>query len=78
MNLDTFIEKFLETILSKDAIQKIKEIIKKDMQNNDLNYDTTSVESQIFTDDNNFEPRVEITSEAYCDGEVIFIDYHLD
>lgn len=78
MKLDIFIEKFLGTILTKEAILKIKKIIQDDMIENNLNYNTTSVESQVFTENSNYEPRVEITNDAYSDGEVIFIDYHLD
>lgn len=78
MKLDEFLDKVLENVMSVGGIDKIKEYIKEDMKLNGFDYDTTKVESQVFDDDNNYNPRVEITSEGYDDGEVIFIDYHID
>lgn len=78
MKLDKFLDEILENVMSKNGIEKVKECIKDDMKLNDFSYDTTKVECQIFDKDNNYEPRVEISSERYSDGEIIFIDYHLD
>ena len=39
-------------------------------------YDTTKVECKIYTEEHNYNPRVEISSENYNDGEVLFIDFH--
>lgn len=41
-------------------------------------YDTTKVECQIFTENSNYDPRVEFSSDRYEDGEVVFIDYYKD
>ena len=57
---------------------QVKEYIKKDMKSNGINYDTSKIACQIFDSENNYDPRVEVSSEAYSDGEVIFIDYHMD
>lgn len=78
MKLDEFLDKVLENVMSIGGIDKIKEYIKEDIKLNGFDYDTTKVESQVFDDGNNYDPRVEITSEGYDDGEVIFIDYHID
>ncbi|XZH99747.1 hypothetical protein ACSXEK_16205 (plasmid) [Clostridium perfringens] len=47
------------------------------MKENNLDFDSTKVEHQVFTEENNYDPRVEISSETYEDGEIIFLDYHL-
>lgn len=79
MSLDRFIEKFFGNVMSTEGLDNIKQIIQKDMLNCGYEYDTAKVEYQIFNTDENYEPtRVEISSEGYEDGEVIFIDYHLD
>lgn len=78
MELDKFLDKILENVMSQGGIEKVRQYIKEDMKLCSFNYDTTKVECQVFDKDNNYEPRVEISSEGYSDGEVIFIDYHLD
>lgn len=78
MELDKFLDKVLENVMSQGGIEKVRQVIKEDMKLCGFNYDTTKVESQVFDEHNNYEPRVEISSEGYSDGEVIFIDYHLD
>lgn len=78
MKLDTFIDKILENVMSQGGIDKVRQLIKEDMKLCDFNYDTTKVECQVFDKSNNYEPRVEISSESYSDGEIIFVDYHLD
>ncbi|CUO43524.1 hypothetical protein [Clostridium disporicum] len=54
------------------------EDIKEDMELCGFNYDTTKVECQVLDEYNNYDPRVEISSEGYPDGEIIFIDNYLD
>lgn len=78
MELDKFLDKILENIMSQGGIEKVRQYIKEDMKLCGFNYDTTKVECQVLDKDNNYEPRVEISSEGYSDGEIIFIDYHLD
>lgn len=78
MELDKFLDKVLENVMSQGGIEKVRQLIKEDMKLCGFNYDTTKVESQVFDKNTNYEPRVEISSEGYSDGEVIFIDYHLD
>lgn len=78
MELDKFIEKILENVMSQGGIEKVRQYIKEDMKLCGFNYNTTKVECQVLDKDNNYEPRVEISSEGYSDGEIIFIDYHLD
>lgn len=78
MELEKFLDKILENVMSQDGIEKVREYIKEDMKLCGFNYDTTKVECQVLDKDNNYDPRVEISSEGYSDGEIIFIDYHLD
>lgn len=78
MNLDEYLDKILENVMSTGGIGKVKNIIKKDMNLCGFKYETTKVECQVYTEENNYAPRVEISSENYPDGEVIFIDYHVD
>lgn len=78
MELDKFLDKILENVMSQGGIEKVRQYIKEDMKLCGFNYDTTKVECQVLDKDNNYEPRVEISSEGYSDGEIIFIDYHLD
>lgn len=76
--LNEFLDTILGNLMSKEGIEKVKEYIKNDMKSNDINYDTTKVACQVFDSQKNYDPRVEISSEGYKDGEVIFIDYHMD
>lgn len=78
MDLDKFLDKILENVMSQGGIEKVRQYIKEDMKLCGFNYDTTKVECQVLDKDNNYDPRVEISSEGYSDGEIIFIDYHLD
>ena len=48
------------------------------MASSGFKYETAKVECQVLDENNNYDPRVEISNEGYSDGEVIFIDFHLD
>lgn len=78
MELDKFLDKILENVMSQGGIEKVRQYIKEDMKLCGFNYDTTKVECQVFDEIGNYEPRVEVSSEGYSEGEIIFIDYHLD
>lgn len=78
MSLEDFLDKILENVMSNGGIEKVKTIVKEDMDFCGFKYDTTKVECQVYTEENNYAPRVEISSESYSDGEVIFVDYHVD
>lgn len=78
MSLDEFLNEFLENLISEEVLNKVKQDIKEDMKSYNTDYNTAKVESQVFDKDNNYTPRVEISSEGYSDGEIIFIDYYLD
>lgn len=78
MKLEEYLDRFFGEIMAKEGIDKIKNIIKDDMVTSGLVYDTTKVECQVYTKENNYDTRVEITSDSYNDGEIIFIDFHVD
>ncbi|GEM_PF-5483037 len=78
MELDKFLDKVLGNVMTQEGFDKVRCCIKEDMKVCGFNYDTTRVESQVFDKDNNYEPRVEISSEGYNNGEIIFIDYYID
>lgn len=78
MDFNKFLDRILENVMSKEWIEKVKEYIKEDMKSSGINYNTIKVEYQVLDKDNNYDPRIEISSEGYSDGEVIFIDYYLD
>lgn len=78
MELNTFIDELFSNIMTDEGVKSIKDIIKKDMLEVEKEYDSSKVEYQVFTENNNYTPRVEISSEGYDDGEVIFIDFHVD
>lgn len=78
MELNEFMDKILANVMSQGGIEKVIKYIKEDMKLCGFDYNTTRVESQVFDKRNNYTPRVEISSERYSDGEIIFIDYHLD
>lgn len=78
MKLDSFINKILENVMCSEKLNEVKDIIKKDMASTGFNYETAKVECQVLDENNNYDPRVEISNEGYSDGEVIFIDFHLD
>lgn len=78
MKLEKFLDQILTCVVSKENLDSIKSNIKDSMTENGFDFDATQVECQVFDKDNNYEPRVEISSEGYDDGEIIFIDYHLD
>lgn len=78
MKLDEFIEDFFENLLDKEGIDTIKATVKAQMSANFKEYDETKVECQVFTEEDNFTPRVEMSSEGYSDGEIVFLDFHID
>lgn len=78
MTLEKFLNRVLENVMSKEGIEEVKNVIKKDMEIENFDFDTTQVEFQIFDDENNYEPRVEISSDRYDDGQIIFIDTYFE
>ena len=78
MRLDNFLNEFLKELVDEKGIETIKTTIKEQMCLNFKDYDTTKVECQIFTENSNYDPRVEFSSDRYEDGEVVFIDYYKD
>lgn len=78
MELNNFIDLLFSNVMSSNGIEKIKSCIKEDFKLNEINYETTKVEFQIFEKDKNYDPKVSISSEGYSDGEIIFIDYYLN
>ncbi|WP_075823968.1 hypothetical protein [Clostridium perfringens] len=77
MKLNNFLNLFLENIVDSKCSDKVIKLIKEGMRENNLDFDSAKVECQVLTEDNNYDPRVEISSETYGDGEIIFLDYHL-
>lgn len=78
MQLDKFLNNFLENIIDDEYLNKVIKLIKEGMEGNNLDFGSAKVECQVLTENNNYDPRVEISSEAYNDGEIIFLDYHVD
>lgn len=78
MQLDKFSNNFLENIIDDEYSNKVIKLIKEGMEENNLDFNSAKVECQVLTENNNYDPRVEISSEAYNDGEIIFLDYHVD
>lgn len=78
MKLDKFVDDFLGNVMSLNGLEQVKKYIREDMKKNEFDYDTAKVEFQVFNNDGNYSPRVEISSEGYSDGEIFFIDCHLD
>lgn len=78
MKLDKFLNIFLENIIDDEYSDKVIKLVKEGMKDNNLDFDSAKVECQVLTENNNYNPRVEISSEAYNDGEIIFLDYHMD
>ncbi|EPB8249042.1 TPA: hypothetical protein ACF2DD_000129 [Clostridium perfringens] len=78
MQLDKFLNNFLENIIDDEYSNKVIKLIKEGMEENNLDFNSAKVECQVLTENNNYDPRVEISSEAYNDGEIIFLDYHVD
>lgn len=78
MDLDDFIELFFENLLDDKGLETVKATIKSQMEANLKEYSETKVECQVFTEESNFPPRVEISSDGYSDGEIVFVDFHVD
>lgn len=78
MEFKEFLDKILGNVMSKDGLENVKQHIKQDMELSGFDYETTKVECQVLDDESNYDPRVEISNEAYSDGEVIFLDFYLD
>lgn len=78
MLIDEFIDDVFGHVMTIDGINNMKQIIKEDMLSCGYEYKNVKIESQVFDNENNYDPRIEITSEGYDDGEIIFIDYYLD
>ena len=92
MFFDEFLDELLENLLDQKGIDRVKQVIKEEINRTGTDYDTTKVEYQVFVgDDNydpeveikfvgddNYDPEVEIKTGRYDDGEVIFLDIYLD
>lgn len=74
MYLDDFLEKLLENLVSEEVINKVKKDISDGMKEYGKDYKSSKVEHQVLEGDNNYTPKVVISSDGYNDGEVIFID----
>lgn len=77
MLLDDFLTELFGNIADAEGINNIKEAIKKSVAEF-INYDTARVETQVLTDDDSLPGNLCINSEAYPDGEIIFLDFNLD
>lgn len=78
MELSKFLDELLGNIVSQEKLDTIRDIVKDGMLEYGLDFETAKVESQVFDRDNTYEPKVEISSDGYDDGEIIFIDYYID
>jgi hypothetical protein len=77
MTLDNFLEEFFSNIAYPEGVRNIKEAIKNNMTK-EVDYNTTVIETQILTDDDNFFGNLCISSDGYNEGEVIFMDFNLE
>ena len=76
MMLDALVAELFENLLGREGLDNVRKTI-KDEVNKEAEYDKVKVEFQVFKDERNYDPElVEITSEKYDDGEVVFIDLH--
>ena len=76
MMLDALVAELFENLLGREGLDNVRKTI-KDEVNKEAEYDKVKVEFQVFKDGRNYDPElVEITSEKYDDGEVVFIDLH--
>lgn len=72
MNFNDFIGKLLDGVVdSKDGLIEIQKVLKKNIPA----YDNLKVETQLFTDDDNFNLDLCVSNEGYDDGEIIFMDF---
>lgn len=78
MEFEKFLDNMLGCVMTKKGAEEVKNVIKSNMQECGFDFATTKLEGQVFQEDKNHEPRIEISSEGYDDGEIIFVDYHLD
>lgn len=78
MDFEDFLNRLFAGIMSESGMNKVKECIKEEMTSSEFNYDKTKVEFQVLDNENNYDPRVEISNEGCSDGEIIFIDSYLD
>lgn len=75
MLLDEFLNEFFSNLTDKEGIENICKTIRENIS---VNYDTTKIEFQVSTEENDYAPDVSINSEGYDDGEVVFIDCYID
>jgi len=75
MLLDDFLTELFGNIADAKGVDNIKKVVKKNIT---VNYDTTNIEAQVLTDNDNFPGNLCVNSEAYPDGEIIFFDFNLD
>lgn len=76
MMLDAFVAELFENLLGREGLDNVRETIRDEI-NKETEYDKVKVEFQVFKDERNYDPElIEITSEKYDDGEIIFVDIH--
>jgi len=84
MYLEEFLEQFFVHIMAKDGLERLKEFVKKEMQDVSLDYSGTKVKTRKNTGTFDFNKDIEINSDFGAGGERgllaknIFIDIRID
>ena len=77
MLLDEFLTELFENLTDIEGINNIKKAVKNGVTEF-INYGSAKIEAQVLTDNDNLPGTLCINSEAYPDGEIIFLDFNLD
>lgn len=73
MELDEFIETLFDGLVENDTkLENIKKAIKEN-----IDFENVKVETQLFTDENNYDLSLNVSNEGYSDGEILFLDYRV-
>lgn len=76
MQLDDFLELFLQKLVNKKGIKNIKTTIKEQMYLNLKDYDTTKIDCSLISEDSYYNAQIDISLKSYKDGEILCMDFY--
>ena len=76
MQLDDFLELFLQKLVNIKGINTIKCTIKEQMYLNLKDYDTTKIDCSLISEDGYYDAQIDISLKSYKDGEILCMDFY--
>jgi hypothetical protein len=69
-----FINDLFSHCIDEKGLEKINSVIRAQVARNAFDYNNMFIETQILTNENNYDCEIDVNHENYPDGEIFFLD----